>query len=254
MSYVKAEIIKIVKDPLLWILSLVYFVIFYVLVISSLSGIHYGKITAFAMSSYVLFIFGFGLNCIYAVLVGTHVVGKEFSERTILFLVQNEGRYRSILAKIMTVFIVDAFFVLLLTFFGFGIGIVNQVDFGEFVLEKLFEQFSIVFVGTFLLSLFSMTVTIMIKNEANANIICVALCLGQTFLPKEISRLLCHLSPTEYLSSQMARIFGELQKIYNVKLTISNQWSTSENMLFLSLYTVICVVIQFMIAKKREYV
>ena len=205
---------------------------------------------------YSLFIILFStfFNVFFAVTLGGQVASKEFSNNTIGCLIQNSGRYKGFMAKIALIVIVCFSFIMFLILLGILLGLTVSGKVDNFSFINLLKRFAIGFFSTFLMSLFSMTVSIILKSTSKSNIFCIILFLGQSFMPFTISKYLLYFNPYYYLSVFSGSVFCNLKELTWISFRTTNTMSAYENVGLLFLYAIICFTIQILIYRKREYV
>lgn len=251
--------IKLLKAPYIWIMSLVYlmiyFAIFYQYTLNS-DGNVIEPLLQNAENTYSFFVILFAaiLNVIFAVVLGGQIFSKEYTSNTINCLIQNSGRYKSFFAKILILFLVSCFFVLILIIMGILLPCILFGMSDGISLISLLERFLIGVISTFLISLFSMTISVILKNAAKSNIICIGLLFVTQFMPYELSKYLNFINPYYYLSTFSDSAFSNLKGLSFIKFGTLNAMSEIQNICLLLLYGTVCLTIQLIIYKKREYV
>ena len=258
MNYIRAELIKLLKAPFLWILSSAYIVmnllLFYQYTLNDGANVIEPLLkNPVNLYSFFLIMFAVFFNIFFSVLLGSNVVGKDFSDNTIQCVIQSSGRYKSFAAKIAVIFLVSFVFLCVVVIMGILLGFVHSTDLSQFSVTELLERFAISFLSTVLLSFFSMTIAVILKSASKSNIFCILLILSQNFLPYDISRFLAYLNPYYYLSVFSDSAFSNLKGLSFVKFGSANSMSAVENIGMLIVFAAVCMLVQFIIYKKREY-
>lgn len=267
MRYIKAEVIKLLKSPFIWVMSSVYIVLFLILgyqytLNTSANVIEPELKNPVNLYSFFIIMFAAFFNVIFAVILGGQVAGKDFQTGTIQLFVQNAGRYKGFLAKIALIAIVCVCFIAIVVILGVILGLsVSNLSASEItkITDEIFtmdllKRFAIGFLSTFLISLFSMTVAILLKNTSKSNLICCLLFLVQNFLPFNICKYLFYLNPYYYLSIFSDSVFGNLKNLQNISFGTNNTMTEYVNIGLLVVYASVCLVVQVVVYRKREYI
>ena len=233
---------------------MIYFVIFYQYTLNT-DGNVIEPLLKNPENAYSFFVILFAaiLNVIFAVVLGGQIISKEYTNNAINCLIQSSGRYRSFFAKISILFFVSCSFVLILIIMGIFL---PRIIFGMsdgISLISLFQRFLIGAISTFLISLFSMTISVIFKSATKSNVICIGILFVTQFMPYELSKYLNFVNPYYYLSTFSDSVFSNLKGLSFIKFGTLNTMSEMQNICLLLVYGAVCLTVQFIIYKKREY-
>jgi ABC-type transport system involved in multi-copper enzyme maturation permease subunit len=259
MRYVKAELIKIGKTHFLWVLGASYILIFLLFfsqytINKDANVIEPMLKNPVNLYSFFLLIFSLFFNIVFAVAIGSFLGGKEYSYNTIQISIQSSGRYKGTFAGFLTLFIITSIFIIVIVLLGTTLGLVHTRNLSNFNLRELINRFVVALVSTYLIGLLAMTVSKLLKSTSKANIICIILLLASNVLPYGLSKYLVYFQPYYYISKYANDSFSNLKGLKSITFYGENNISSIMNFMCILLYIGICVTIQIIIDKKREYV
>lgn len=258
MKLIQAEAIKIFKSWFFWIMIAVHVVIFILLFFQFTLNESSNVIEPLLKQSenlYSFFILFFSaiFNTVFAVLLGSRVVSLEYSGNTTGSMVQAAGRYKPFIAKGCILLISASLMTTILFLIGIILPIIFWNDVGSMALGGICLRMLFGIVSTFMISLFSMTMSVLLRNVSRGNTVSLLVLLSTQFLPYNVSKYFLYLNPYYYLSSFSDRVFNNLKGLSNISFGTQNTMSDLLNIGLLILYGGVCVLSQVLVYKKREY-
>ena len=259
INYVKAELLKILKTRFIWILSGAYFLLFisffYQFTFNEDANVMEILLKdSINLYSFFIIMFTAFFNIIFAVAIGSHIGSKEFSYNTMQNSIQSSGRYNLLIAKIITWLILTVIFVLSIASLGILLGLIHEPIIRMFSMFDFISRLSFGISSTFLLGLFAMTVSTILRSTSKSNVLCLILFLGQNLLPfSRSTKFLYYINPYYYISYYADFMFSNLKGLSHQSFSTINTLTSSQNVLCIFGYFAICLVVQFLIFRKREY-
>ena len=258
MNYIKAELIKILKTKFIWITIivylLIYFLLFYQYTLNKSSNvIEPSLFNSVNLYSFFLLSFSAYFNIIWAVSIGSHVAGAEYSYNTIQNTIKSSGRYRPTISKAVILAILNFGFLAILIIFGLVLGIFHSSSFHGFLISHLLLQIAVAFLSTYLISLIAMTLSKIFRSTAKSNIICIILFLSQAFTTAGLHKYLNFLIPYYYVSGLVRTCFSNILGLKYVSFNIENNLKSFQNAMGILIIFTVCLALQFIIDRKREY-
>lgn len=258
MNIVKAEWLKIMKTKFLWVLFSAYTVLFLLLFYQYTLNTSANVIEPALkdpVNLYSLFIAMFSafLNIVFAVAIGSHLAAKDYTYQTIQNLIQATGRYRSTAAQIAVLAALILGFLIYISLLGMVLGSFFQ-PVNQFSFLNLIKRLAVGFITTFPIGLFAMTMSKLFKSTAKGNMLCIVLLLGQNFLPAtDLTKYLNYLVPYYYVSEYSINCFSNLQNMNAITFRSVGIMTPLQGAVGIIIYIAVCLLIQFIIDKKREY-
>jgi len=159
----------------------------------------------------------FMLGMLPGITIGCYLGVKDVDFRTASNLAQSGGRLPSAAAKVGVLALVSAGIVVAISLLGVvaGLAVANGP---QPPLMHLGAQMGITFGVLFMTGLLALTVAMLTRNLAVANIVCFLAMLSGLFVPGPVGRALAWASPFSYFQGLMYDSFGELAAIPNVSL------------------------------------
>lgn len=252
---VKAELIKIFKSKEIYILMIIYTILFVLVffqyTINTKSNVIEEKLkNPTNLYSLFLFLFSSFFNIIFCIVMGVSVVSKEYVNNTIQSHIHFVGRFKGILAKTIALAITVCLFTGYIIMVGIALGLYHSIHID---MNCILGRFLICFISTFLLSVFVMMIATLTKSVSKTSILCSIIFFGQMFLPSVIVKYISYLSAYHYVSPKAIKYFNNISGLDSVKLLSTSLSSNFEIAGSCIIYMLVCVIIQMIILRRREF-
>jgi len=259
MSQLRAELLKIKNLKLLYIVSiicwLICFLLFFQYTLNPNSGIVEAELyQAHNNATFFLAVFVVLLSNIWATLTGSYIGAYEYSQSSIILTVSNSGRYKTTLWKLVAYAVV----VLANIVIGYCLGFLSAtLCFGIQKIGISFSQIAFQIFNTFLVSLcigiLAMTVSMLLKHFFAAIACLFVVLFGAMFLPGNLAVLFYILSPYAYISANTEAIYANIAHLDNFALVNSNWIPYWIGVLLLLLWIPLLLSTQLLIRRHEQF-
>lgn len=257
MTMVHAELIKLSRSALPWVVGagclLVDVFLFAIFTVAGSSVFESGLLPLGQVSSLFLGSFLAIVNVIPAVLIGSYLGARDYSNRTAGSEVHWGGRYRPLIGKVLATVVALCGFVVATAVLGLLLGLAHDTDVTHVDTVRLLQQVGIGMISAALLGLLALTVATLTRNLAVTSLIMLVTLLGELFLPTDVGRVARLLNPLTFLSGFADSAFSNLAGLTNFSLTFGSELSAGQSILGLVGYVACCLGALGLVARFREY-
>lgn len=257
MTMVHAELIKLSRSPLPWVVGalclLVDVFLFAIYTVSGSSVFEAGLLPLGQVSSLFLGSFLAIGNVIPAVLIGCYIGARDYGKRTAGSEVHWAGRYRPLIGKIVATVVALCALVVATAVLGFLLGLAHDTDVTHVDTVRLLQQLGVAMASTAMLGLLALTIATLARGIAVASLITLATLLGQMFLPSDVGQVMRFLNPLTFLGGAAGSAFANLEGLANFSLTLGGDLSVGQSIVGLVGYVACCLVALALVARFREY-
>jgi ABC-type transport system involved in multi-copper enzyme maturation permease subunit len=252
-----AELIKLRRSALPWVvggLCVLLDVLLFATYAASDSSVFeagllpFGQVVSLFLGSFIALV-----NVVPAVLIGSYVGARDYSNRTAGSEVHRGGRYRPLLGKILATVVALCALVLATGVLGLLLGLAHDTDVAHVDTVRLLQQLAIAMASTAMLGLLALTVATLARSLAAASLTTLAALLGQMFLPPDAGQVVRFLNPLTFLGGAAESAFSNLAGLTNFSVTFGSELSVGQSIVGLLGYVVCCLATLALVARFREY-